>query len=122
MKTKCTPLDLLVAAGVLLLAFLLAFFPILFGKDAGQLKITSEQGESFYLMDEARQIEITSRGHTLVLCVDEEGAYVAEADCDDKICQHSGKIRKNGDIIVCAPAGVKIELFLEGEEADYVVG
>ncbi len=122
MKTKCTPFDITLAVGILLLALLIALLPKLLQKEAEMLKITSENGEEFYTLGEVRALEVISNGHRLTVYMEHDGVYVAETDCSDKVCKNSGKIHKGGDMIICAPAGVKIELLSSEEDADYVVG
>lgn len=122
MKTKCTPFDVVLAVGILLLAFLILFLPRFLQKDAETIKITSENGEEFYTLGQKKTVEIVSNGHKLEVFIDEDSVYVTNSDCKDKVCQNSGKIRRGGDMIVCAPAGVKIELLSGKGGADYVVG
>ncbi len=122
MKTKYTPFDIVLLIGILLLALLVAFLPNLLQKEAETLRITSENGEEFYTLGQAKTVEIASHGHKLTVQIESDGVYVAKSDCGDKICKNSGKIHKGGDVIICAPAGVRIELLSGKEEADYVVG
>ena len=122
MKTKCTRFDIALAVGILLLALFLAFLPKLLQKDAKAVKITGESGETFYTLGQSRDVEVLSNGHKLTVHMDKDGVFVAKSDCSDKVCQNSGKIQKSGDVIICAPAGIKIELVGDKEGADYVVG
>ena len=43
-------------------------------------------------------------------------ADVVSANCPDKLCVHQSAISKNGDMIVCLPAGVIVEI--ETKEQD----
>ncbi|MBO4980142.1 MAG: NusG domain II-containing protein [Clostridia bacterium] len=120
MRTKCTPFDIALAAGILLLAIFLPFF--LFRDNADTVRIVSESGEKLYALGEERTIEVLSGGHRLTVCIDYEGVFVVDTDCKDRVCEKTGKIIESGDVIVCAPAGVKIELISKRGGADYVVG
>ena len=122
MKTKLTFLDIAIIVGVSCFALLLAFLPKAFLGKAMAVKIMSPTYEETFSLDRARDITIESEGHVLVVHIDENGAYVKASDCDDKICQNSGVIQKSGEIIVCAPAGVRIEMISGNSEVDYVVG
>ena len=122
MKTKCTRFDIVLSVGILLLALLIALLPIFLQKKAQLLKITSENGEEFYTLGQTKEIEIFSHGHTLTVYMDEDGVCVSRSDCSDKVCKNSGKIHRSGDMIICAPAGVKLELVADKGGLDYVVG
>lgn len=120
MKTRCTPFDVVLAVGILLIALFLPF--LLFLGDADTVRIVSESGEELYLLGEEKTVEVFSNGHKLTVFIDYEGVFVLETDCKDKVCKNTGKIFESGDVIVCAPAGVKIELISSKGGADYVVG
>lgn len=122
MKTRLTFLDMAIIVGVSCLALLLAFLPRAFFSDSVTVKIVGEGYEQIFSLDKTQDITVKSHGHCLVVHIDENGVYVKDTDCEDKICQNSGVIDKGGQIIVCAPAGVRIEMVSGDEEADYVVG
>jgi hypothetical protein len=121
-KTKLTFWDMIAVAGVLCLALLLAFFPRAFFSASTSVKIIGETYEEVFSLGKAQDVTIESYGHSLVVHIDENGVYVKATDCEDKICKNSGVIEKSGQIIVCAPAGVRIEMISGDEEADYVIG
>ena len=122
MKTKLTFGDVVVVVGVLFLALLLMFLPRAFFSDSSSVKIIGETYEEVFSLGKAQDITVNSRGHCLVVHIDENGVYVKDTDCEDKICKNSGVIDKRGQIIVCAPAGIRIEMISEDGEADYVIG
>ena len=122
MKTGLTFWDMATVIGVFCLALLLAFLPRAFFSDSAAVKITTETYEEIFSLDKTQDITVKSHGHCLVVHIDENGVYVKDTDCEDKICKNSGVIGKSGQIIVCAPAGVRIEMVSGNEEADYVVG
>lgn len=57
-----------------------------------------------------------ARGSNLVE-VDHGRIRVAEADCPDKVCEHTGWIERTGQVIACVPHGLTIVVAYEGEEA-----
>ena len=123
MKTKCTPFDVICIVGVLLLAYLVFGLPfLLFSENADTVRIVSDEGEAFYALGEERTVEVHANGYSLTVFIDHEGVLVLEADCKDRVCRNTGKIIESGDVIVCAPAGIKIELISKNGGADYVVG
>ncbi len=122
MKTKLSFWDMATVVGVLCLALLLLFLPRAFFSESTAVKITSETNEEIFSLEKTQDITVKSHGHCLVVHINKNGVYVKDADCEDKICKNSGVIGKSGQIIVCAPAGVRIEMVSGNEEADYVVG
>lgn len=57
-------------------------------------------------------------GITDTLCINDGEAYILDALCPGKDCLQQGPISKNGEAIVCAPAGIMICIESE-EEAEY---
>lgn len=120
MKTKLTKLDVLAILFVLVLAFLPLLFSMCFQQEVEAVRVISEVGEAVYPLSLDRKIEIVSNGYKLVIEISDGAAFVENSDCADGICVASGKVRTSGDLIVCAPAGVRIEPVTD--EVDYVVG
>lgn len=58
----------------------------------GELTITSPSGGSNHLI------------------IQEKTAWVSEASCPDKICVHQGKISRDGEMIVCLPNRLVIQI------------
>lgn len=48
--------------------------------------------------------------------------YVKSASCPDKLCEHTGKITRPGQSIVCLPAKVSVTLESNNSNLDAVVG
>lgn len=42
-------------------------------------------------------------------------AYISQADCPDRLCEHTKHAEKNGDSIVCLPNRFSIEIVGESE-------
>ncbi|MGE5676854.1 MAG: NusG domain II-containing protein [Pseudomonadota bacterium] len=57
-------------------------------------------------------IELENGNH-IDIVVDENGAYVSDVVCPDKICQKTGVVSKVGQSIVCLPN--KVSVYIEGE-------
>ncbi len=62
-------------------------------------------------------IELDNGSH-IDIVVDENGAFVEDVVCPDKICQKTGLVNKVGQSIVCLPN--KVVVYIEGE-AEVVV-
>jgi len=52
----------------------------------------------------------TPDGHYNTITIDDDTIAVQEADCPDRICIQQGKAKKPGDIIVCLPHKLLIEI------------
>lgn len=52
-----------------------------------------------------------------VLCVENGNVYMQTADCPDKTCVLQGKIRRQGECIVCLPHKVVVTVLSESDEA-----
>ena len=57
-------------------------------------------------------------GFENVLVIKDGSAYVESATCPDKICVHKGKIRYNGEAIVCLPGRVVIKVISSDDGID----
>lgn len=57
-------------------------------------------------------------GGTNYLAVSDGWAWMSEADCPDKLCMHQGKIRKNGQWVICLPNRVAFTIE-GGEDAEW---
>lgn len=58
-------------------------------------------------------IELENNRH-IDIVIDENGAYVEDVVCPDKICQKTGVVDKAGQSIVCLPN--KVVIYIEGEK------
>ena len=60
-----------------------------------------------------------SRGYTVRVAAEDGAVRVAESDCPNQDCVHTGAISRAGQSIVCLPARVAVTL--EGASAGYDV-
>lgn len=115
--------DGVVIAAVLLAALLLFLLPLLYGR--GQVAVVRVDGEEAARLplDRDAELPIENKGYHLTIAVENGAVFVREADCPDRVCQHTGKISKRGSSIVCVPAGVTVTIGKGGEnDADFVAG
>ena len=75
-----------------------------------------------YSLSENRTIEVTSNGIRLTVVIDGGEVWVKDADCPDLVCKHTGKISRGGEVILCAPAGLRIQVRGGGDDVDFVAG
>lgn len=66
-----------------------------------------EQIESYLYESEEGQMNLIERKGTNV--------YMADANCADSLCVQQGTIHKDGEVIVCLPHRVLVEIVLEND-------
>ena len=84
--------------------------------------VSSANGEEIYPLSDNRSICVTQNGITLEIVIEDGAAYVLQADCPDLVCVNSQKIKKSGQTIVCAPAGVRLQVRGGDDGVDFVAG
>ena len=121
-ELKPTKWDALVVLAVLLLALGLAARPFLAARTADALTVVvSIDGETVERMPLERYEggSYESRGYTVRVAAEGGAVRVAESDCPNQDCVHTGAISRAGQSIVCLPARVAVTL--EGASAGYDV-
>ncbi len=70
----------------------------------GVLEITID-GEIYgtYPLDQEQEINVVSSYGRNTVVIEQNRAYVTEADCPDKVCEGMQKIIHDGDMICCLP-------------------
>ncbi len=113
--------DILVFILVILLALTL-FLSAFSGEDNVKLVINANESESIYSLSENKILDFESDGIFLTVAIENGFAYVKNSSCKDKICINSGKISKDGQIIVCAPAHFSMKIVGQGGGYDAITG
>ena len=122
-KLKITVADFLVMAAIVGLALLLLVLPYTRKSDNLFLSVTAGDGEiQTYRLDRDQEISVEGKLHRLSIRVENGEAFVLSSDCPDKICQKSGRISKAGEIIICAPAQISIQIEGGEDDVDFVAG
>lgn len=73
------------------------------------VSVSGELRETFSLARDAEYAVDTEYGHNLVIIRDGR-VYVAEADCADKICVNHKPISNTGEVIICLPHQLVVEI------------
>ena len=121
-ELKPTKWDALVVLAVLLLALGLAARPFLEARTADALTVViSIDGETVERvpLENYQGGSYESRGYTVRVAAEDGAVRVAESDCPNQDCVHTGAISRAGQSIVCLPARVAVTL--EGASAGYDV-
>ena len=63
-----------------------------------------------FSLDASIHYQIEGIGGTNTLCIADGSVWLTEADCPDKICVQTGKIRYAGQSIICLPHKAVVEI------------
>ena len=109
MKKKRVLADMLLVAGVLAAA-LIVF--LLIPRGGGSTVVVTVDGEKYASLPlgEDAELLIESEGRTNLLIISGGKASVVEADCPNQVCVETGAISSEGQLIVCLPHKVVIEI------------
>ncbi len=89
---------------------------IVFGGGAGAtVTVTSDSGTAVYPLSVDAEIDIDGK---LTLVIEDGKAFVKGACCEDKICEHTGKISRPVQMIACLPSGIVITVDGESDFAE----
>jgi len=105
--------DLILIAIVIAAALLLWAINLPHGSGDGKVVMVTVDGEEYASLplEEDNELIIKNRdGHTNLLIIKDGEAYVAEADCSNQVCVDTGKIKEEGELIVCLPHKVVITI------------
>ncbi len=128
-KLRPTRWDALVAAAILLLAAVCAavfWRDRLSGDSTGLTAVVTIDGREadrvvLWSLREPELRSYTGQGFTLTVEFSPDGVRVAEADCPNLDCVHTGQVGRPGRSVVCLPARVAVQLTGDGG-VDAVLG
>ena len=111
--------DALVIVFFLFVALLLFLF---IGKrqEGSKVRVMVE-GKEIGVYSLSRDSEYSLNGGTNTLIIKDGKAYMADADCPDKLCVRQGKIHRNGETITCLPNKLTVTVIDEEGEVDLVL-
>ncbi|MDY3250306.1 MAG: NusG domain II-containing protein [Candidatus Choladocola sp.] len=100
-----------VTAGILLFTVRSLF------QDGGSYVTVEKNGEQFgtYSLKEDQEIPV---GEGNCIRISDGCAYMESADCPDQLCVHQGRISANGEMIVCLPNRVVVQVGSEERDED----
>ncbi len=108
--------DKIVTAALLLAAaFIMIFSGLFLNEDNSSGVLITLNGKEYaaYRFSEIEEditLEISSEYGSNTVVVTKEGAYVKAASCEDKLDVKMGKISRAGQMIVCLPNRLMIEI------------
>lgn len=111
--------DLLLGTALLLIALCLF---LVFGKtkkDGAYVQVKQNNKIiAVYPLNKDATYEFSNFFGSNTLVIKDGKAYVTDSTCSDKTCEHMGKIFRNGEMIICLPHELFIEVINDGE-VDY---
>ena len=108
--------EIILIVVVLLLAVGYFAYTKLKPEKKGAEVVVSVFGEEYarFPLNEDREFVISYLKNSNVLVIENGYAYIREASCPDGLCVHQGKINKDGQLLVCLPNQVVVQI--EGPE------
>lgn len=118
---KLRKADLLLLAAALVFGAVLA--AVLLLRSPGgtvQVRVAGAITAGYPLDVDASYTIIGVNGGTNLLVIEDGAARIEEASCPDGVCVHTGRIRRNGQSIVCLPNQVVVEIVSDTENSSGV--
>ena len=122
-RTKVSVTDIVVCVLLAASSILSLFF--LYGNDGNTVEVKYADTAVSYNLNENRDIQITSNGHSLTLRILDGKASITESSCPDNVCVNSGETDDPAKPIICAPAKVIVRIKADGgdnHDADFIAG
>ncbi len=84
----------------------------------GERVVITVDGKQYgiYNLKENNEIEISSKYGYNKLIIKNGEAFMEQADCNDHYCETMGKIKRNGESIICLPHKVVIEIEADSKQ------
>lgn len=121
-RTKISFADAMSILFVLILAAVLFWQPWASKESGNFVVVSTPDGQHEYSLSEEREVVLTSNGTTLKIMIADGYAKVLESDCPDQLCVSIGSVSKDGETIVCAPAGISITVKGDEGNVDFIAG
>ena len=105
--------ELILIAILCLAALLLLLWQRLGSGQHGMRVLVSQNGTvvgDYPLSKNREDVFQTSDGGTNTLVIHDGEAWISEANCPDKVCVHTGRISRPGEIIACLPHRVVVQI------------
>lgn len=118
---KLRKADLLLLAAALVFGAVLA--AVLLLRSPGgtvQVRVAGAVTAGYPLDVDASYTITGANGGTNLLVIEDGAARIEEASCPDGVCVHTGRIRRNGQSIVCLPNQAVVEIVSDTENSSGV--
>ena len=109
------PLDIIICLSVTFVAVLIWILPYFTGDNAKTALVTVGDRKYYISLFENREYIYENNDYKLTVCVKDGSVYISETDCPDKVCMHSGKISRRGEVIICSPSEISVKITAGGD-------
>lgn len=122
MRVKKTDIILLSVIGILAVLSFFAFRPKeLQDKGKVSISVNAKEGKVLDLAEDTVYVYENDKGYTNTISISGGKVRMTDANCPDQLCVHQGVIAKDGEMIVCLPHGLVVEIESSEEaEADII--
>ena len=111
-RTKAVNLvDYIIIAALVVITVAVSIIALLPSRAGAAARVTVNGVTTEYSLADSRVIELDS----LTVVIENGEVYVRDSKCADKICEHTGRISRAHESIVCLPAGVVITIAADSE-------
>ena len=122
-KTALRKGDLYLILGCLLAALVLCGLWLLLRQTGASVVVEQDGRETArYALSEDRTVRIEGAGGYNLLVIEGGEAWLSEADCPNRLCVKTGKIRYAGQSIVCLPHKLAVRIAGGASALDAVTG
>ena len=108
--------DIVLFIVLLAFGFAMLFFTIRAASSPGRQVVISVDGQEYgrYPLDRDTRVEISNGGRLNIVSIKDGGVSMSYSTCENQICVHEGVVTTPGQLIVCLPNYVIVEI--EGGE------
>lgn len=113
---------------LVVLAFSILSFMLVFKGDTDNLTcVVRSNSEIVYTIELSKITGVVEKTveseYPLTVVIENNSVYIKDACCPDKLCEHTGKIKRANESVVCLPAKVSVTLESSNDSyLDAVVG
>lgn len=124
-RSKIKTRDILIIAFVLVVALLIALISQFIAQrqmsamtDGPYVVIQDPEGLVYSeLLSKNNDVDLKTKLGSNLIKVQDGAVWVDRADCDNQVCVHTGKIANVGDMIVCLPHQVIVQIVAQPDDA-----
>jgi len=111
--------DILLIAVLLVISAVWVMITVFSRTEGGKVEVEIEGAlVASYSLEENGEYPLN--GGTNILVIEDGAAYLTYANCPDKVCVNRGKIRDNGQSIICLPNKLTVTVRAKDGGADIV--
>ncbi|MBL8029184.1 MAG: NusG domain II-containing protein [Fibrobacteres bacterium] len=119
MKKKIRPADFLIA--LLLILSVYISYRFLSSQKQGysaDIEFMNSRYANWPLSTNDRKVDTIAAANGQIIVERENGAiWISSAPCPDRVCVHTGRIKRAGEKIICVPN--KLVITIESDESEY---